>query len=133
LFGHVTDSGADKAPFFKITKVRRTSHIILMGDAERRQTLRGSKVMKGPFGGNKWSMGNDQGWIAAVHGTPQPDKGPSSYATGTDQNGASTNVVGLDRSRKKSANMAFFDGHVEAIPFRELLEQKNDAWARNSW
>jgi prepilin-type processing-associated H-X9-DG protein len=133
LFGHVSDGGADKAPFFKITKVRRSAQVIMLGDAERRQTLRGSKVMKGPFGGNKWSMTNDQGWVAAVHGAAAPDAGPGAFAAGSDQHGAATNVAGVAKSRKRHANMGFFDGHAEAVPFATLLRQENDMWGRKSW
>jgi prepilin-type processing-associated H-X9-DG protein len=132
LFGHVSDTGADKAPFYRITKIRRSAQLIMLGDAERRQTRRGSKTMKGPFGGNKWSMANDQGWIAAVHGSKSPDKGPAAY-TDVDQVGSSTNVAAVTKDRKRYANMAFFDGHVSAVPFSSLLEQADDMWGRKAW
>jgi prepilin-type N-terminal cleavage/methylation domain-containing protein/prepilin-type processing-associated H-X9-DG protein len=133
LFGYVSDGGADQAPFFKITKIRRSSQLIMVGDAERRQTRRGSKVMKGPFGGNKWSMAVDQGWIAAVHGSQSPDKGPAAYPAGSDQAGTAANQTLTVKDRKRFANMAFFDGHVSAVPFSTLLEQQDDIWGRKSW
>jgi prepilin-type processing-associated H-X9-DG protein len=131
LFGYVGEPGEGKAKFFKTSQIRRTSQVIMLGDAEKRQTRRGSKVMKGPFGGNKWSMINDQGWIAAVHGGRAPDNGPTAYTVAETVETAA-NVQGVDKSRKRYANMTFFDGHVESVPFSVLLEQRDDLWGRQT-
>ena len=135
FFGYVgggQNNGGKDSDWNKIVRIKRSSLIIMLGDAEKRQSRKGSKVMKGPFGGAKWNQANDQGWPAMVHGAVQPGLPAASY-TDSDANTSATQTAALTSERKRGANMAFFDGHVELVPFSVLLENKGDIWGRNSW
>ncbi|HEV7298482.1 MAG TPA: hypothetical protein VGN72_03890 [Tepidisphaeraceae bacterium] len=110
----------------RLGQIRRSTQLIMLGDAEQRNSGIGRSLFTyddtAAVGTQQtWFATSQTGWPAAVH--------PGGAApTGI----AYLNDVGA--RRKRSANIGFFDGHVESVSLRDLQQNTADMWGvRNPW
>lgn len=106
----------------KLGMIRRSTRLILLGDARQRNAGYGKLTIQyddGPYGGTSWYATSGLGFPAAIH-------------PGGDPVGGVAYLADVGPGRMRSANVAFFDGHAESVTFKDLQANRNDIWGVNT-